>query len=407
MKNQTPLIKETVIHQLANVINNLVWVMDALKDDDPLIVEELAKPIKELCEAFNEFRSEKILHLTKMSFFNLVQKQSALDHLCDLFIEKYSQGKEDTSKFNLLRASLAAIRNTIVFFKNLAEGITKRSLLSVADFMKGAVGENPRVSLFLSPEVYKKHLLIPTGSLQTALDAVISNAVYAVKDVTKPEILISVTTEEANLIITVADNGIGIPPSIRSKIFKRGFTTKETDNGTGLGLHCAKIVMELLKGDLVLLNTSKTIFKFSIPLVQEELTAEKCKLTVTLKGITDTESVVEVSKKGTEIFIKAAQNAPKSSKDLALTSHSEVCFPESLKLFVKEVEHHFVSGGLPQTFSFTYQKAEGLLDWINLKSVLNLILKDDTTKSFLMSIEALDEENQINDFSITFDVTTI
>ncbi|MEH2066817.1 MAG: PAS domain S-box protein [Nostoc sp.] len=41
------------------------------------------------------------------------------------------------------------------------------------------------------------------------------------------------------IVITVADNGIGIPPEILDKIFEPFFTTKDINRGTGLGLSTA------------------------------------------------------------------------------------------------------------------------------------------------------------------------
>ena len=51
--------------------------------------------------------------------------------------------------------------------------------------------------------------------------------------------------EQDGVLITVSDNGTGVPAGIRDKIFEQFFTTKEAGVGTGLGLSlCAAIVLE-------------------------------------------------------------------------------------------------------------------------------------------------------------------
>ncbi|HCW07220.1 MAG TPA: hypothetical protein DGG95_07640 [Cytophagales bacterium] len=74
----------------------------------------------------------------------------------------------------------------------------------------------------------------------------INNAFYAVNEKAKLqaagfESLVKVTTKklEDKIVIRVADNGNGIPNSIKEKIFQPFFTTKPTGQGTGLGLSLA------------------------------------------------------------------------------------------------------------------------------------------------------------------------
>jgi len=69
------------------------------------------------------------------------------------------------------------------------------------------------------------------------------------------------------IIITVEDNGRGIPPSEHKKIFAPGFTTKK--RGWGLGLTLARRIVEEYHGGRIYLRSSepgiKTIFAVEIP----------------------------------------------------------------------------------------------------------------------------------------------
>jgi two-component system NtrC family sensor kinase len=70
-----------------------------------------------------------------------------------------------------------------------------------------------------------------------------NNAFYAVNQKQKtaganykPEVTVTTSTQNSQVIIKVKDNGIGIPDSIKEKIMQPFFTTKPTGEGTGLGL---------------------------------------------------------------------------------------------------------------------------------------------------------------------------
>ena len=52
-------------------------------------------------------------------------------------------------------------------------------------------------------------------------------------------VTISTKKENNHVIISVKDNGTGIPSSIKEKIFQPFFTTKPSGQGTGLGLSLA------------------------------------------------------------------------------------------------------------------------------------------------------------------------
>jgi PAS domain S-box-containing protein len=98
------------------------------------------------------------------------------------------------------------------------------------------------------------------------------NAAHAISDIfqqtgQKGKIRVRTELRDKTVIITVADNGAGIPDSIRERIFDPFFTTKEVGRGTGQGLAIARAVIERHKGSLTFQSKvgSGTTFFLSIP----------------------------------------------------------------------------------------------------------------------------------------------
>jgi signal transduction histidine kinase len=52
----------------------------------------------------------------------------------------------------------------------------------------------------------------------------------------EPTVTVSTKKDNDKVIISIKDNGTGIPSTIKDKIFQPFFTTKPTGSGTGLGL---------------------------------------------------------------------------------------------------------------------------------------------------------------------------
>ncbi|MDB5022895.1 MAG: hypothetical protein JWP78_650 [Mucilaginibacter sp.] len=90
-----------------------------------------------------------------------------------------------------------------------------------------------------------------------------NNAFYAVnqkqqtigKDY-KPQVSVTTTTENGQVVIKVKDNGTGIPDAIKDKIMQPFFTTKPTGEGTGLGLSLSYDIV--VKGHDGNINISST-----------------------------------------------------------------------------------------------------------------------------------------------------
>jgi len=65
-----------------------------------------------------------------------------------------------------------------------------------------------------------------------------------------PIVTITTKKEADKILISVKDNGTGIPEKIRDKIFQPFFTTKPTGSGTGLGLSLSYDIVKTHDGEI-------------------------------------------------------------------------------------------------------------------------------------------------------------
>ncbi|KAB2923461.1 MAG: PAS domain S-box protein [Bacteroidetes bacterium] len=64
------------------------------------------------------------------------------------------------------------------------------------------------------------------------------------------ELTIATSVTDTTVTITVADNGVGMPPAVQEQVFVPFFTTKEQGKGTGLGLSVVYGVMQSHNGSV-------------------------------------------------------------------------------------------------------------------------------------------------------------
>jgi len=94
----------------------------------------------------------------------------------------------------------------------------------------------------------------------------INNAFYAVAEKSgdakdsadksyEPVVSVSTKNCESKILITVKDNGNGIPDSIKERIFQPFFTTKPTGQGTGLGLSLSYDIVKAHGGTIKVMSS--------------------------------------------------------------------------------------------------------------------------------------------------------
>ena len=76
---------------------------------------------------------------------------------------------------------------------------------------------------------------------------------------------ISASSGDGHVVVSIADDGPGIPADIQKRIFDPFFTTKDIGQGTGLGLDIARRIVQRHKG-IIDMNTSPTGTEFRVTL---------------------------------------------------------------------------------------------------------------------------------------------
>ena len=105
---------------------------------------------------------------------------------------------------------------------------------------------------------------------------ILSNAFHSIGEAARPRPLLRVSTQRdgTDVIVTIADNGTGIAPETRSRVFEPFYTTKPTGQGTGLGLSLAyDIVVQGHGGGITIEDTEGGGATFVVRIQAERLEA--------------------------------------------------------------------------------------------------------------------------------------
>ncbi len=92
------------------------------------------------------------------------------------------------------------------------------------------------------------------GKLNQVFMNIINNSAQATSYTDKPEsdrkVIVKSFQDDANVYISIKDNGIGMDDETKGKIFDPFFTTKQVGEGTGLGLSIVLGIIQNHKGDI-------------------------------------------------------------------------------------------------------------------------------------------------------------
>jgi len=109
-------------------------------------------------------------------------------------------------------------------------------------------GKNEKIKIVFNQGKGLKAVPFEASKLEHVINNLLKNAQDAIAE-SQGQIIVQTKREGKDAVITVADNGPGIPPAIQSKIFQPFFTTKG-NKGTGLGLDISRQIIEAHGGKI-------------------------------------------------------------------------------------------------------------------------------------------------------------
>ena len=153
------------------------------------------------------------------------------------------------------------------------KGTPRRELVDVNEIIRGMIAllhsEAARHSISMRTELPEglPQIMGDRVQLQQVLMNLMINGIEAMKDVDGPRELSikSQSADEEQLMVSVSDTGVGLPPQQAERIFDSFFTTKQ--DGTGMGLRISRSIVESHGGRLWAVGNPPrgASFQFTLP----------------------------------------------------------------------------------------------------------------------------------------------
>ena len=152
------------------------------------------------------------------------------------------------------------------------KGALQRELVDVNELIREMIvllrSEASRYSISIRTELAEglPKVMADRVQLQQVFMNLMLNGIDAMKESSGgSKLAIKSKTDDGQLLISVSDTGVGLPPEQGDQIFKAFFTTK--DNGTGMGLPISRSIIESHGGRLWAASASGrgATFQFTLP----------------------------------------------------------------------------------------------------------------------------------------------
>ena len=204
---------------------------------------------------------EAWINLMKIISHELMNSLTPIRALSQNLLQIVDQEKLEEDDFEDIKSSISTIINRSDHIQVFVENYRKLAMLPTPIKVMTPINAlfedclrimNPILkaeNIELINEINSsRSILIDKNQMEQVIINLITNSIYALKEKQEKKMFLSSYTENNRFFITLSDNGKGIDPEIRDKVFLPFFTTRK--DGAGIGLTLSKNIIEAHGGYL-------------------------------------------------------------------------------------------------------------------------------------------------------------
>jgi PAS domain S-box-containing protein len=237
-----------VLHNVGNVLNSLNVSASVIATG---LRQSKSESLVKISELFHERRADLGEFL-----LNDPKGRRLPDLLASLAQHSVAERDRLLEELDSLQKNIDHIKEIVAMQQTYATMVGIVEPLSAEELMEDSLRMNAGALVRHAVRVIREfHTVSPIlgekGKVLQILVNLIRNAKYAADDGGSPDKTVTLRIERGapgRVLLTVQDNGVGIPAENLTRIFSHGFTTRE--NGHGFGLHSSANAAREMKGSL-------------------------------------------------------------------------------------------------------------------------------------------------------------
>ncbi|MEM9806223.1 MAG: ammonium transporter [Cyanobacteria bacterium P01_D01_bin.56] len=243
-----------IAHEINNPVGFIYGNLEHAAQYVQVLIETIDRYQNNVIYLSNDVHPEVIhedVEFIRADFPKIISSmQTGTDRIRDIVRSLRKFAHHDEADFKLIDLH-EGIDNTLLLLTHRLNAQSRRRAITV----RKDYGALPKIECF-------------AGALNQVFFNMLSNAIDALDDQSAGVITITTEAHADKIVITIADNGKGIPKALQQHIFDPFFTTKPVGTGTGMGLAIShQIIVDNHGGKLECHSRLKhgTAFKITLP----------------------------------------------------------------------------------------------------------------------------------------------